>query len=312
MGCIFLSVCAAAQTDWPTKPVRIDVPAAPGGTADICARLLAEQLTKAFHQTFVADNRAGASGNIAAAEVARSVPDGYTFLLGNTPTIVINQFIFAKMPYDPEKDLAPVSFIARVPNVLVVHPSLGVRSLQELIEYAKARPASINYGSSGAGTVLHLAAELLKKMAQIDLVHVPYKGSGPMLQDLLAGHLQMAIDNVPSSLPYIRSRRLLALAVTASQQLAVLPDVPTIASVFPGYEAVAFFALMAPSAAPQPIIARLSAEIDKILHRPDVTERLMQLGAEPVGGTPTELAKFIASESAKWRAVVQTSGAKAE
>jgi len=306
------SVHAVGQTDWPTKPIRIIVPFAPGGTADISARIVAEQLTKSFGQSFIAENRSGASGNIGAAEVARSAPDGYTLLMGNTPTVVINQFIFPKMPYNSEKDFAPVSFVVRVPNVLVVHPSLGVRSLQELIERAKAKPGSINYGTSGAGTVLHLAAELLKTMAKIDLVHVPYKGSGPMLQDLLAGQVQMSIDNVPSALPHIRSGRLLALGVTPSKPVAMLPNVPTIASVIPGYEAVAFFALMAPAGTPQPVVARLSAEMDKILRRPDVMERFQQLGAEPVGGTPAELAAFIASETVKWREVVKASGAKAD
>jgi tripartite-type tricarboxylate transporter receptor subunit TctC len=315
LAALALSVAAAsapAQTDWPTKSVRIVVPFAPGGTADISARIIAEQLTNAFAQTFYVENRAGASGNIGAAEVARSKPDGYTLLLGNSSTLAINQFIYSKMPYNAERDFAPVSFLVRVPNVLVVHPSLGVRSLQELIERAKAKPGSISYGTSGAGTVLHLSAELLKTMAKIDLVHVPYKGSSPMLQDLVAGHLQMAIDNVPSALPHIRSGRLLALAVTPSKPVATLPNVPTMASVIPGYEAEAFFALVAPAGTPQPIITKLSAEIDKILHRPDVIERFMQLGAEPVGGTPAGLATFIASEIAKWREVVKTSGAKAD
>jgi tripartite-type tricarboxylate transporter receptor subunit TctC len=312
LGLSIATVSAIAQTNWPSKPIRIVVPFAPGGTADIAGRILAEHLTKSFSQTFFAENRAGASGNIGAAEVARSTPDGYTFLLGNTPTIAINQFVFSKMPYDSERDLAPVSFVARVPNVLIVHPALGVRSLQDLIERAKAKPSSINYGHSGAGTVLHLAGELLKTMAKIDIVPVPYKGSAPMLLDLLGGQLQMAIDNVPTALPHIRSGRLLALGVTAAKPVAVLPGVPTIGSVIPGYEAVAFFALMAPAATPQPIIARLSTEIDKILHRPEVIERFVQLGAEPVGGTPAELARFIASETAKWREVVKTSGAKAE
>ena len=306
------AVSASAQTDWPTKSVRIVVPFAPGGTADISARIVAEQLTRAFNQPFVAENRGGAGGNIGSAEVARSAPDGYTLLMGNTPTLAINQFIYSKMPYNTERDFAPVSFVVRVPNVLVVPPSLGVRTLQELIDLAKAKPGSINYGTSGAGTVLHLSAELLKTMAKIDLVHVPYKGSGPMLQDLVAGQVQMAIDNVPSALPLIRSGRLLALAVTPSKPVATLPNVPTIASVIPGYEAEAFFALVAPAGTPQSVIAKLSTEVDRILHRPDVIERFRQLGAEPVGGAPAELATFLASETTKWRDVVKTSGAKAD
>jgi len=193
-----------------------------------------------------------------------------------------------------------------------VHPSLEVRSLQELIERAKAKPGSISYGSSGAGTVLHLSAELLKTMAKIDLVHVPYKGSGPMLQDLLAGQLQMAIDNVPTALPHVRSGRLLALGVTTLQPIAALPGVPTIASVLPGYEAEAFFALVAPAGTPTPILTKLSNELDGILHRPAVVERFGQLGAEPVGGTPAQLATFLGSERAKWKDVVRASGAKAD
>jgi len=312
LALIFHPAFPAAQTDWPTKPVRIVVPFAPGGTADIAARIIAGELTKAFAQTFIAENRPGASGNIGAAEVARSAPDGYTLLMGNTPTLAINQFIFPNMPYNVEQDFAPVSFIIRVPNVLIVHPSLGVRSLKELIERAKAKPGSITYGSSGSGTVLHLSGELLRAMAKIDLVHVPYKGSAPLLQDLVAGNVQMAIDNVPTALPYVRSGKLLALGVTTSTSVPVLPDVPTIASVLPGYETVAFFAIVAPAGTQSSIISKLSAEIDAIVHRPDVVERFNRLGAEPVGGTPAELAKFLQSEAAKWREVVKTSGAKAE
>ena len=303
------SLGAHAQTG---RTIRFVVPFAPGGTADISGRIVAEQLTKSFGQTFFAENRPGASGSVGAAEVARSAADGYTLLLGNTPTVVINQFVFAAMPYDAARDFAPVSFVARVPNVLIVHPALGVGSLRELIERARAKPGSINYGHSGAGTVLYLSGELLKAMAKIDIVPVPYKGSAPLLQDLLGGQLQMAIDNVPTALPLIRSGRVLALGVTSAKPLDVLPGVPPIGSVISGYEAVAFFALMAPAATPQPIIARLSAEMDKILHRADVIERFVQLGAEPIGGTPAELASFIASETGKWREMVRISGAKAE
>lgn len=306
------TVAAPAQTDWPTKPVRIVVGFAPGGTTDISARIVAEQLSKAFSQTFFVENRAGASGIIGATEVARGAPDGHTFLMGNAGTQAINQFLYSKLPYNSQKDFAPVSLVVRVPLVLVVHPSLGVRSLRELIDRAKAKPGSINYGTPGAASPGHLSTELLKMLAKIDLVHVPYKGSGPMLQDLLAGQVQMTIDLLPPALPHIRSGRLLALGVTSSTPLSELPNVPTIASVIPGFESEGWYALMAPAGTPQPIVTKLSAELDKILHRPEVVERLRQLGAEPVGGAPAELAAFIASETAKWREVVKVSGAKLE
>ena len=306
------SVAASAQTDWPAKPARIVVGFPPGGTTDISARILAEQLTKVFSQTFLVENRPGASGMIGAAEVARSAPDGYTFLMGNAGTQAINQFIFSKMPYNAEKDFAPVSLAVRVPLVLVVHPSLGVRSLQELIDRAREKPGAINYGTAGNATPQHLSTELLKTLAKIDLVHVPYKGSGPMLQDLLAGQVQMAIELLPPAIPHIRTGRLLALGVTSSKPVSELPNVPTIASVIPGFGSEGWYALMAPAGTSELIITKLSAEIDKILHRPDVIERIKQLGAEPAGGTPAELATFITSERAKWREVVKTSGAKAD
>lgn len=306
------TVAAPAQTDWPTKPVRIVVGFAPGGTTDISARIVAEQLSKAFSQTFFVENRAGASGIIGATEVARGAPDGHTFLMGNAGTQAINQFLYSKLPYNSQKDFAPVSLVVRVPLVLVVHPSLGVRSLRELIDRAKAKPGSINYGTPGAASPGHLSTELLKMLAKIDLVHVPYKGSGPMLQDLLAGQVQMTIDLLPPALPHIRSGRLLALGVTSSMPLSELPNVPTVASVIPGFESEGWYALMAPAGTPQPIVTKLSAELDKILHRPEVVERLRQLGAQPVGSTPAELAVFIARETAKWREVVKVSGAKLE
>src|SRR6267143_1101449 len=306
------TVAAPAQTDWPTKPVRIVVGLSPGGTTDISARILAEQLTRAFNQTFLVENRAGASGMIGASEVARSAPDGYTFLMGNAGTHAINQFIYSKMPYNTQKDFAPVSLVVRVPLVLVVHSSLGVQSLQELIDRARAKPGSINYGSPGTASPGHLSTELLKMLAKIELVHVPYKGSGPMQQDLLAGQVQMAIDLLPPAMPPIRSGKLLALGVTSSIPVSELPNVPTIASVIPGFESEGWYALMAPAGTSPLIITKLSAEVDKILHRPEMTERFKQLGAEPVGGKPAELAAFVASETAKWCEVVKMSGAKAD
>ena len=308
----FAPSLAHAQAEYPTKPVRFVVPFAPGGTTDILARIMAEHYTQAFKQTFVVDNRAGAGGNLGAAEVAKAAPDGYTIMMGTPGTQSINQFLYAKMPYSSEKDFAPVIYVARVPNVLVVHPSLGVKSLKELIDLARAKPGSINFATPGNGTTGHLSTELLKSMTKIDLVHVPYKGSGPALQDLLAGQVQMTIDNLPSAMSFIKAGKLVALGVTTSQRVAALPDVPTIASVVPGYEASSWFVIVAPAATPEPVIAKLNAEGNRILKKPEVRERFAQLGADPIGGTPQDLAKHIAAETAKWKEVVRVSGAKVD
>ena len=299
-----------AQADWPAKPVRIVVPFAAGGTTDITARIVAEQLTKSLGQTFVVDNKAGAGGNLGAAEVAKGAPDGYTFLMGTPGTQAINQFLYAKMPYDTQKDFVPVSLVVRVPNVLVVNPGLGVKSVQELLERAKAKPGAINYGTPGNGTTGHLSTELLKTLTKTDFTHVPYKGSGPMLQDLLGGQVQMAIDNLPSSMPHIKAGKLVALAVTSAASSPELPGVPTLGSIVPGYLAESWFVLMAPTGTPDAIVGKLSAEVDRIVKRPEVIERFKQLGAEPVGGTPKALGEFIARETTKWRDVVKASGAR--
>ncbi len=301
---------AVAQTDWPAKPVRIVVPFAPGGTTDITARIIAEELTQSLKQTFIVENRAGAGGNIGAAEVAKAASDGYTFLMGTPGTQAINQFLYPKMPYDTAKDFAPVSLVVRVPNVLLVHPGVGVKTIAELIARAKARPGALSYGSPGNGTTGHLSTELFKTRAQVFITHIPYRGSNPMLLDLMGGQVQMAIDNLPSALPHIRSGKLLALAVTSEQRSAQLPDVPTLASALPGYAAESWFVLMAPANTPAAIVNRLSAEVDRIVKKPDVVERFKNLGAEPVGGTPAQLAQFIAAEVRKWDQVVKVSGAK--
>ena len=301
---------AFAQGDYPTKPVRYIVPFAPGGTTDILARIMAEHFGQAFKHPFLVENKAGAGGNLGAAEVARAAPDGYTILMGTPGTQAINQFLYSKMPYNTDKDFAPVVFVASVPNVLIVHPSLGVKSLKELIERARAKPGSINYATPGPGTTGHLSTELLKSMLKIDLVHIPYKGSGPALQDLLAGQVQMTIDNLPSAMAYIKSGKLIALGVTTAKSIPSLPDVPPIASVAPGYEASSWFVIMAPAATPTAVIAKLNAEANKILAKPEVKERFAQLGAIPVGGTPEVLGKFIAAETTKWKEIVKISGAK--
>ena len=303
---------AQAQSDWPTKPVRIVVPFAAGGTTDITARVIADELTKAMKQSFIVDNKGGAGGNVGASEVARAAPDGYTFLMGTPGTQAINQFLYPKMPYDTAKDFAPVSFVVRVPNVLVVHPSVGAKSLRELIAIAKQKPGALSYGSPGNGTTGHLSTELFKNRAGIFVTHIPYRGSGPMLLDLMAGQLQMAIDNLPSAMPHIKAGKLVALGVTGTQINAQLPDVPAIASVLPGYAAESWFVLMAPANTPAAIVSRVSSEVDKILKKPDVIERFKGLGAEPVGGTPEQLGQFISAETAKWSQVVKASGAKVD
>lgn len=305
-------IVALAQADWPTKPVRIVVPFAAGGTTDLTARVLAEQLTQTFKQTFVVDNKAGAGGNLGATEVAKAAPDGYTFLMGTPGTQAINQFLYAKMPYDTAKDLVPVSFVVRVPNVLMINPQLPVKNIQELIRLAKAQPGKLSYGSPGNGSTGHLSTELFKTQAGIFVTHIPYRGSGPMLQDLMAGQIQMSIDNMPSALPLIQSGKLVALGVTSLQPVAQLPGVPPVATVLPGFSAEAWFVLMAPAGTPQPIIDKLSAEVDHILKKPDVIERFAKLGATPVGGTPKQLGDFIAAETVKWKEVVKTSGAKVD
>jgi tripartite-type tricarboxylate transporter receptor subunit TctC len=292
--------------------VRIVVPFAAGGTTDIVARTIAEQLTAVLRQTVVVENRAGAGGNVGAEAVAKSAPDGYTFLMGTPGTQAINQFLYPKMPYDTEKDLVPVSYVVRVPNVLIVPPSLGVKSIDELIALARSRPGRLTYGSPGNGSTGQLSTELFKTRARVFVTHIPYRGSGPMLQDLLGGQIDMSIDNLPSAMPHIRSGRLLALGVTSATANAQLPDVKPIAASLPGYEAESWFVLVAPRGTPEPIVQRMSAEVDRILKRPEVIERFRGLGAEPVGGTPADLARHIAAETGKWKEVVRISGAKVD
>jgi len=309
---LLLAAGLVEAQQWPAKPVRFVVPFAPGGTTDILARLVGQHLGEALGHPFVIDNRAGAGGNIGAAEVAKAAPDGYTILMGTPGTQAINQYLYAKMPYNTEKDFAAVSFVARVPNVLVVYPGTGLKSLKDLIAFARANPNKLNAASPGSGTTGHLSLELLKSMTGVQIQHIPYKGSGPALNDLIGGQVQMTIDNLPSAMPFIQARKLPALGVTTEQMVPAPPNVPTVASVVPGYEASSWFVIMAPAGTPDPIVRKLSAETDKLLKKPAVVERMKTLGADPVGGSPEVLAKHIAAESKKWREVVRVSGAKVD
>ncbi len=309
---------ANAQTPWPSKPVKIMVPFAPGGTTDILGRVMAAELTKSLGQTVIVDNKAGAGGNIGTDAVAKSAPDGYTILMGTVGTHGINKALYPKMAFDPEKDFAPITLVAAVPNVLVINAErakvLGINNVSDLIAYAKRNPGKLNMASAGNGTSIHLAGELFKSMSGTFMVHFPYRGSAPAIQDLIAGNMDVMFDNLPSALPHIKSGRLRALGVTSAQRSAALPDVPTIedAAKLSGYEASSWFGLLAPAGTPLEIVNRLQQESAKALARADVKEKLLAQGAVAVGNTPQVFAAFIRAEHVKWATVVKASGAKVD
>jgi tripartite-type tricarboxylate transporter receptor subunit TctC len=311
---------AHAQGAWPSKPVRIVVPFAASGTTDILARALAPELQRVFGQAFVVDNKPGAGGNSGSAEVAKSPADGYTLLMGTVGTHAINPSLYPKMPYDHVKDFVPVSLVAGVPNVLVMNPAAaqkyGVNSVQDLVKALKANPGRLNMASSGNGTSIHLAGELFKSMTGTFMVHLPYRGSGPALIDLMAGNVEVMFDNLPSAMPHIKSGRLKALAVTSAARSGALPEVPTVEEVggpsLKGYEASSWFGLLAPAGTPADVVTRVQQETAKALATAAMKERLLSQGAIPSGITSAEFARFIAAETAKWAKVVKSSGAKVD
>ncbi len=309
---------AVAQGAWPNKPVRIVVPFAPGGTTDILARTLAPELSKAFGQSFVVENRGGAGGNIGAEVVAKSPGDGYTLLMGTVGTHGINKSLYSKMPYDPQKDFAPITLVAGVPNVMVMSTKraqdLGINSVADFVKHAKANPGRLNMASSGNGTSIHLAGELFKARNGIFMTHIPYRGSGPAMTDLLAGNMDVMFDNLPSAMPHIKAGNLKAFAVTSAVRSEALPDVPTVAEAgrLPGFEASSWFGLLAPAGTPADIVNRLQQETAKALNLPAVKERLLAQGAIPSGNTPAEFTALIDAEIKKWEAVVKASGAKVD
>lgn len=314
----FVALPVAAQSTWPTKPVKIVVPFAPGGTTDILARAVAPELSKAFGQPFIVDNRAGAGGNVGADIVAKSAGDGYTLLMGTVGTHGINKALYPKMPFDPVKDFAPITLVAGVPNVMVMNTerarALGINSVADFIKYAKANPGKLNMASSGNGTSIHLAGELFKSMSGTYMLHFPYRGSGPALLDMLGGSMDVMFDNLPSSMPHIKAGKLKALAVTSAQRSAALPDIPTIeeAGKLKGYEASSWFGLLAPAGTPPDVVNRIQQEVAKALNTPAIKEKLLAQGAIPSGNTPQEFAKLIDSEITKWAQVVKASGAKVD
>jgi tripartite-type tricarboxylate transporter receptor subunit TctC len=309
---------AQAQTAWPQKPVKIIVPFAPGGTTDLLARAVAPELSKAFGQQFVVENRAGAGGNLGADVVAKSAPDGYTILMGTVGTHGINRALYPKLPYDPFKDFAPITLVAAVPNVMVVNvdkaKAMDINNVKDFIKAAKAHPGQFNMASSGNGTSIHLAGELFKSQTGIFMAHIPYRGSGPALLDLMGGSMDVMFDNLPSAMPLIKSGKLKALAVTSAQRSGAMPDLPTIeeAAGLKGFEASSWFGLLAPAGTPADIVNRIQQELAKSLNTPAIKEKMLGQGAIPSGNTPAQFATLIESEHKKWAVVVKASGAKVD
>ncbi len=298
---------------YPNRAVRIIVPYPPGGTADLLARLVGQKLTDALGQSFIADNRGGAGGNIATEIAAKSPADGYTLLMGNAPVLAINPSLYGKVPFDPVRDFAPVSMVANVPLLLVVHPSLPVGTVKELIALAKARPGQINYAAAGGGSTTHLAMELFKTMAAVDLVQITYRGSGPALTALVSGEVPVMFELFPTAISHVRGGKLRALAVTSPARSSLMRELPAVAETgLPGFDVASWFGVLAPAGAPREVISRLNAEIVKMLGSPEMQERFANLGAEPRPSTPEQFAQLIPAEMKKWAKVVKDSGARIE
>lgn len=308
-----LAVAATNADGFPARPIRIIVAYTPAGTTDILARIIGQKMTETWGQSVIVENRPGANGNIGTEIAAHATPDGYTITMGTAGTHGINNTLYSKLTWHAERDFAPISLVAVVPNLLVVTNGLPVKSVKELIAYAKANPGKLTFGSPGIGATAHLSMELFQTLTGTKMVHVPYKGSAGVLADVTAGNLQLAMDNIPVYLPQAVAGKIRALAVSSAQRIPAAPDVPTVAEAgVPGFEAVSWFGLLAPAKTPQPIVARLAAEAQRIMKLPDVTERVRALGAQAVGGTPQQFATFIHSEIAKWQKVIRDAGVKAE
>jgi tripartite-type tricarboxylate transporter receptor subunit TctC len=311
----FLATAQSTSTGsgqtYPVKPIRCVVPYPPGGPTDIIGRAIAQKLTESLGQTVIIDNRGGAAGTIGSEHVARAPADGYTLLWGTPGTHGIAPSIYPKLPYDPIKDFAHITLIALGTNLLVVHPSVPARSVQEFVALAKSRPGKLNFGSAGGGATSHMAGEMLKVMAGIDMVHIPFKGAAPAIVALMGGEVDLAILDAPALLPQIRAGKLRVLAVASERRSRVLPQVPTMAeSGLPGYHASSWHGLFAPAGTPRDIIARLHTEVVQIVRLPDITDRLSAQGVEPVANTPEQFIEFVKSEIARWARVVKASRAK--
>jgi tripartite-type tricarboxylate transporter receptor subunit TctC len=306
-------IAAPVRAEYPERIVKIIVPFPAGGTTDILARLMADRLDRRLGQRFIIENRGGASGAIGAQAVAQAEPDGYTLVMATINTHGINSSVFKALPYDPVRDFAPVTVVAATPNVLMVHPSLGVSDVAGLIRLAKEKPGTIDFGSTSTGGSPHMSGELLKMLADIQLNHVPYRGGGPMLNDLIAGHIKVGFDNLPSAIAHVRAGTVKALAVTTTERFPSLPEVPTMVEAgVPGYEVSAWFGLLAPAKTPKPIVDKLQQSIAAILAEPEMKARLLELGGVPGGMAPDAFGEIVRREVAKWPEVVAKTGVKVE
>ena len=303
---------AVAQTAFPSRPVTLVVGFAPGGGTDIAARIIAKQLAAELGQQVVVENRAGAGGNIATGAVARAAPDGYLISLATISSLTVQPHLNSKLPYDPRRDLAPLTMGVVFANVLVVHPSVPATTVAEFVALAQAKPDTIGYGTSGIGTTGHLAGELFRMMAKAPIVHVPYKGGGPAMTDLLGGQIPSSFASAPSALPHVKAGKIRALATTGAARSSFLPDVPTIAESYPGYEATNWYAFVAPAKTPKDVVAQLNRQLVKVLSTPTVREQLLANGMEPHPSTPEELARYMEREFETWGRVVKEAGIQAE
>ena len=309
--CLAAAGGVAHAADYPTRPVKWVVPYTPAGTTDVIARIVAQWLTEHMGQTFIIENKPGAGNNVGTEYVANAAPDGYTMLLVN-PANGINATLYKNLTFNFIRDIAPVAGIVRTPNVMEVNPKLPVKTVAEFIAYCKANPGKVNMASSGSGTSVHLSGELFKSMTGCNMLHVPYKGAGPALTDLMSGQVDVIFDNLPSSIGHIKGGKIRALAVTSQEREPSMPDLPTVGETVPGYEATAWFGIGMPKGTPKDIIDKVNAEVNRALADPKMRARLAELGGRPIPGTPADFGKTIAAETAKWEKVVNASGAKVE
>lgn len=312
--CVWAATAAGQSAgDFPQRPMRMVVPYPPGGSTDIVGRIVAAKLAESFGQQVIVDNRAGAGGNVGTDVVAKASSDGHTMLMSSVTTLAIGVSFYSKLPYDVNRDLAPVALVGSVPFVLLVNSALPAKSVRDLIALAKAKPGQLNFGSAGTGTSAHFASELFKSLAAIDIVHVPYKGNAPAIADLIGGHIQMMFDFLPSAMPHIKSGKVRALAISPTKRASTLPEVPTVSeSGVPAYDMLSYFGVLVPNRTPAPVVTRLNAEINRMASMSDVRESYARQGIDSTAQTPAQFATYLQSEIARWAKIVKQTGVRAD